>query len=118
MHSFDWGVFNPWGELILAGSATSYLFLILTTIRRWSSTNLTARHHWVIRWIGFGAIALMVGAASISVMLQLTSAHYQGTVHAPAVAVIVGVWLSIRIVGRDPKSGSEQAGYGGAKEGT
>ena len=100
MHPFDWGVFQPWGEMILAGTAASYLFLIGATIRRWSCADLTARHHWSIRLIGFVAIAVMVVAAFISVIMQLTSVHYQGTVHAPAVAVIVGVWLSIRFVGR------------------
>ena len=103
MHPFDWGVFKPWGEMILAGTAASYLFLIVAAIRRWSCADLTDRHHWAIRLIGFGTIAVMIFSAFISIMMQLTSAHYQGTVHAPAVAVIVGVWLSIHIVGRNSK---------------
>lgn len=54
--------------------------------------------------MGLVAIAVMTIAAVISVMIQLTSGHFQGTVHAPAVAVIVGVGLSIRFVGRAPKA--------------
>jgi Na+/phosphate symporter len=100
MNPFDWGVYQPWGELILTGTAAGYLFLIVATIRRWSCADLTARHHWVIRWLGFVAIAVMVVAAFLSVMMQLTSVHYQGAFHAPALAVIVGVWLSIRFLGR------------------
>lgn len=66
--------------------------------------------------IGFLAIAVMVFAAAISVMAQLTSAHYQGTTHAPADAVIIGVWLSIRILGRHQEQKTEQGGDGDAEE--
>jgi hypothetical protein len=103
MHPFDWGVFKQGGELILAGTAASYAILIVATIRRWSRAENTARHHWAVKVTGFAAIAVMTIAASISVTGQLTSSHHQEQVHVPAVAVIVGVWLVIRILGRDPK---------------
>jgi len=102
--AFDWGVFEPCGELILTVTALIYLVLIVTSIRRWSRGYFTARHHWVIKLIGFGCIAIMVAAAFGSVLLQITSAHYQNATHIPAVSIIVGVWLSIRMAGRDPES--------------
>ena len=107
MQPFDWGVFKPMGGLILTGTAAIYILLIVVTIRRWSCAALTARHHWTVRVIGFVAIGMMVFASAISVMIQLTSAHYQGTTHAPAVAIIIGVWLSIRIIGRPREQRSE-----------
>jgi hypothetical protein len=106
-HPFDWGVFKQGGEVILAVTAASYAILIIATLRRWSRSDHTARHHWAVKVAGFAAIVVMTTAASMSVTVQMSSSHYQEQVHLPAVAVIIGVWLVIRILGRNPKKAAK-----------
>ncbi len=108
-HPFDWGVFKQGGEVILAVTAASYAILIVATIRRWSRADNTARHPWAVKVAGFAAIAVMTTAACISVSVQMSSSHYQEQIHVPAVAVIVGVWLVIRILGRNPKKAANKS---------
>lgn len=102
-HFFDWGVFKSHGNLILLFTSAAYLACVAFSIilLRQAARRIGANIAVVIGVFAVGPMLLM-GWWSIG--LQMTSAHYQETIHIPAVitfavcfSVVVIVWLLSRV---------------------
>lgn len=92
MHPFDWGIFKPWGELILVVTATIYCCTIWISGRIWWRLSRRAKRWYIPALPGVLILGVMICRAGNFLLWQTTSGHYQETIHMTAV-ITVGVGL-------------------------
>lgn len=101
-HWFDWGMYKENGELIFLTTAALYLACFVVSFRL--IIRIARRPGWptMVAAIGLLALVPMMLGAVASLQIQMTSAHYQETVHIPAVisiaasfGTVVLLWLAV-----------------------
>lgn len=98
-HFFDWGMYKAHGELILLITTGCYVACFVLCILLIQRTAQRVGYPNLGMVLGCLALVPMVYMAMQSILVQLTSAHYQEAVHIPAVitvavsfAAVVGAW--------------------------
>jgi hypothetical protein len=85
--SWDWGVYKPYGELILLITTLMYLACFLLSCMLLHQIGRTLHRAKTALVVAGGTLIPMGLAAYWSVSCQMTSLHYQQHIHVPAVAV-------------------------------
>ena len=97
---FDWGVFKPWGELILVVTSVVFVFAIYRAASHWLSIGRVL-HGWSrcgAALLGVSIVFAMCIHAAESHFYQCTSVHHQDRIHWIACAVlVVGYAVSVVI---------------------
>ena len=88
---FDWGVFKPWGELILVVTSVVFVFAIYRAASCWLSIDRVLQG-WTrcgAALLGVSIVIAMCIYAAVSHFYQCTSVHHQDRIHWIASAVLV-----------------------------
>jgi hypothetical protein len=96
---FDWGVYKPHGWWILLGSLFAYAACIAISVTLVARMGRRLLYKSFVFWAAFLALIALSYAAAKSVLLQLSSRHYQERTHIPALAVM-GVSLGMIVGGQ------------------
>lgn len=102
---FDWGVYKPYGELILLGSGLLYLACFAACVLFFRSTAEQVGSPRIVLVAGLVGLLPMLTAIVESLDVQGSSRHYQERVHVPAlttvgvtVALAALLWLGVYCV--------------------
>lgn len=98
MHLFDWGVFKPFGELILVITFVFYCWAIWFSVKQWWVISLQVKNRFLAILPASVILLGMIFEAGNSLLLQTTSVHHQERAHMMAlITICMGLTVSLTI---------------------